>query len=82
MAKKSVVEKPEEKRTVAVKEDSIGNSLKDQPKERTVAVKCDLCQGVRGGPACVQSCPTGAAVRVRQEEGRQRIESLVHKGEG
>lgn len=82
MAKKSVVEKPEEKRTVAVKGDSIRNSLKDQPKERTVAVKCDLCQGVRGGPACVQSCPTGAAVRVRQEEGRQRIESLVHKGEG
>src|SRR5258705_7132034 len=24
--------------------------------ERTVAVKCDLCRGIKGGPACVRSC--------------------------
>ena len=28
-----------------------------------VAVKCDLCAGYRNGPACVRSCPVGAAVR-------------------
>jgi Fe-S-cluster-containing hydrogenase component 2 len=29
-----------------------------------VAVKCDMCKGVDGGPACVRACPTGAAIRV------------------
>lgn len=28
------------------------------------AVKCDMCQGISGGPACVRACPTGAAIRV------------------
>jgi thioredoxin reductase/Fe-S-cluster-containing hydrogenase component 2/CRP-like cAMP-binding protein len=28
------------------------------------AVKCDMCQGRNGGPACVSACPTGAAMRV------------------
>ncbi len=32
------------------------------------AVKCDLCQGIEGGPACVRSCPTGAAIRISPEE--------------
>ncbi|MBI4641607.1 MAG: NAD(P)-binding domain-containing protein [Candidatus Tectomicrobia bacterium] len=35
--------------------------------QRTIAVKCDLCEGIRGGPACVRSCPTGAAIRVKPE---------------
>jgi putative YpdA family bacillithiol system oxidoreductase len=34
---------------------------------RGIAVKCDLCQDVSGGPACVRSCPTGAAIRVTPE---------------
>jgi Fe-S-cluster-containing hydrogenase component 2 len=29
-----------------------------------VAVKCDMCKGIAGGPACVRACPTGAAIRV------------------
>ncbi len=29
-----------------------------------VAVKCDLCNGVDGGPACVASCPTQAIARI------------------
>ena len=29
-----------------------------------LAVKCDLCKGITGGPACVRACPTGAAIRV------------------
>lgn len=29
-----------------------------------IAVKCDLCVGTRGGPACAQACPTEALQRV------------------
>jgi Fe-S-cluster-containing hydrogenase component 2 len=32
------------------------------------AVKCDLCTGIDGGPACVRACPTGAAIRARPED--------------
>ena len=32
------------------------------------AVKCDMCKGLSGGPACVRSCPTGAAIRISPEE--------------
>jgi thioredoxin reductase/CRP-like cAMP-binding protein/Fe-S-cluster-containing hydrogenase component 2 len=28
------------------------------------AAKCDMCHHLEGGPACVRSCPTGAALRV------------------
>jgi Fe-S-cluster-containing hydrogenase component 2 len=31
------------------------------------AVKCDMCSGLDGGPACVSACPTGAAVRFSPE---------------
>jgi Fe-S-cluster-containing dehydrogenase component/CRP-like cAMP-binding protein len=30
-----------------------------------VAVKCDLCRGWEGGPACVQACPVEAIARIR-----------------
>jgi Fe-S-cluster-containing hydrogenase component 2 len=33
-----------------------------------VAVKCDMCKGIDGGPACVRACPTGAAIRVGPTE--------------
>jgi CRP-like cAMP-binding protein/Fe-S-cluster-containing hydrogenase component 2 len=32
------------------------------------AIKCDMCSGIRGGPACVRACPTGAAIRVSPEQ--------------
>jgi Fe-S-cluster-containing hydrogenase component 2/CRP-like cAMP-binding protein len=32
------------------------------------AIKCDMCSGIKGGPACVRACPTGAAIRVAPEE--------------
>ncbi len=32
------------------------------------AVKCDMCKGLKGGPACVRSCPTGAAIRINPED--------------
>jgi CRP-like cAMP-binding protein/thioredoxin reductase len=37
----------------------------DAPKK---AAKCDMCKGLRGGPACVRACPTGAARRVSPEQ--------------
>jgi CRP-like cAMP-binding protein/Fe-S-cluster-containing hydrogenase component 2/thioredoxin reductase len=43
-----------------------------QPKPKVeapkVAIKCDMCTGKSGGPACVRACPTGAAIRVSPEE--------------
>lgn len=37
---------------------------KDMPKK---AVKCDMCKNLPSGPACVNACPTGAALRVSPE---------------
>jgi CRP-like cAMP-binding protein/thioredoxin reductase/Pyruvate/2-oxoacid:ferredoxin oxidoreductase delta subunit len=37
----------------------------DGPK---VAVKCDMCKDIAGGPLCVRACPVGAALRVNPEE--------------
>lgn len=36
----------------------------ESPKK---AIKCDMCSGIEGGPACVRACPTGAAIRVSPE---------------
>ncbi len=36
----------------------------ERPKK---AIKCDMCSGLAGGPACVRACPTGAAIRVSPE---------------
>ncbi len=35
--------------------------------EALVAVKCDMCTDLSHGPACVGSCPTGAAIRMGPE---------------
>ncbi len=45
--------------------------------EQTLAVKCDLCRGIKGGPACVRSCPTGAAIRLEPAEYRSTLEEIV-----
>jgi cGMP-dependent protein kinase 2 len=37
------------------------------PETPKRAVKCDMCAGISGGPACVRACPTGAAIRVAPE---------------
>ena len=38
---------------------------REKPKK---AVKCDMCRDRAAGPACVQACPTGAAIRVGPEQ--------------
>jgi len=51
----------------------------DKKKKKEVtgkkAVKCDMCKGISGGPACVRSCPTGAAIRISPEEFPQYAQS-------
>lgn len=44
-----------------------------QEEGPTKAVKCDLCRADDHGPACVRSCPTGAAMRVSPEEYFKRV---------
>ena len=39
------------------------------------AVKCDACLGEKSGPACVNACPTGAAMRI----GPERFIELIDK---
>ena len=43
-------------------------NLPEGTKPKKIAVKCDMCKGISGGPACVRACPTGAAIRVSPEE--------------
>ena len=47
------------------KEWTEGRVSSETPKK---AIKCDMCSGIDGGPACVRACPTGAAIRVSPEE--------------
>jgi Fe-S-cluster-containing hydrogenase component 2 len=44
------------------------------------AIKCDMCAGQDGGPACVRACPTGAAIRVSPEQFLSV--ALMNRGEG
>jgi cGMP-dependent protein kinase 2 len=41
---------------------------KGEVEKAKVAIKCDMCSGKKGGPACVRACPTGAAIRVSPED--------------
>jgi Fe-S-cluster-containing dehydrogenase component/thioredoxin reductase/CRP-like cAMP-binding protein len=38
------------------------------PEPVKTAVKCDMCVGKKSGPACVDACPTGAAIRIHAED--------------
>jgi len=43
-------------------------AAKKDPNAVKMAVKCDMCKDIKGGPSCVQACPTGAAIRVNPVE--------------
>jgi len=45
-----------------------GEDLSSKGSGEKKAVKCDMCKGIDGGPACVSSCPTGAAIRISPED--------------
>ena len=55
----------------------VGSPAAPVDSGQTVAVKCDLCRGIAGGPACVRSCPTGAAIRLEPDEYQQRLAEIV-----
>ncbi len=38
------------------------------PEPVKTAVKCDMCVDMKSGPACVNACPTGAAIRIHAED--------------
>ncbi len=42
--------------------------------EKIVANKCDLCDGLPGGPACVRVCPTAALQLVKEESLEEAVE--------
>ena len=42
--------------------------VKRQAEIAKTAVKCDMCKDLKSGPACVNACPTGAAIRIHAEE--------------
>lgn len=67
----------EPKRTLFSWVASLLGRKKESEVEQTVAVKCDLCRGIDGGPACVRGCPTGAAIRLTPEQYRETLEELV-----
>jgi Fe-S-cluster-containing dehydrogenase component/CRP-like cAMP-binding protein/thioredoxin reductase len=47
----------------------IDRLLRRPPAEPVkTAVKCDMCVGRKAGPACVDACPTGAAIRIHAED--------------
>jgi CRP-like cAMP-binding protein/thioredoxin reductase/ferredoxin-like protein FixX len=43
-------------------------AAKTDPNAVKMAVKCDMCKDLKGGPSCVRACPTGAAIRVNPIE--------------
>ena len=45
-------------------------------KEMKLATKCDLCVGRSQGPACVQMCPHGSAVRISFKDLQKVAETL------
>lgn len=46
---------------------------------RKSASKCDLCEGIAGGPACVRACPHQALRLVDPEEEREEKVSEPHR---
>jgi CRP-like cAMP-binding protein/thioredoxin reductase/Fe-S-cluster-containing hydrogenase component 2 len=72
-----MVHKEPEKTLFSWIKDLFGKGGHESDVERTIAVKCDLCRGIKGGPACVRSCPTGAAIRLEPAEYRSTLEEIV-----
>ncbi len=48
--------------------ESNSKAARNDPDAKKMAVKCDMCKDISGGPSCVRACPTGAAIRVNPSE--------------
>jgi thioredoxin reductase/CRP-like cAMP-binding protein/Fe-S-cluster-containing hydrogenase component 2 len=46
----------------------LGIGRKASTNDAAKAAKCDMCSELSSGPACVRSCPTGAAMRVNPKQ--------------
>ena len=55
-------------------EDKSAKVTEQAKKKGKRAVKCDACMKERNGPACVNACPTGAAIRIGPEQFAELIE--------
>lgn len=56
---------------------SLFDWFKKPEKGPAKAAKCDMCSTLSGGPACVRSCPTGAAMRVNPS----KLLSIIYEKE-
>ena len=52
----------------------VAGKLQADGCEKVVANKCDLCNGLPGGPACVRVCPTAALTLVKEESLEDAVE--------
>jgi thioredoxin reductase/CRP-like cAMP-binding protein/Fe-S-cluster-containing hydrogenase component 2 len=53
----------------------LGLSKQSKEKGAAKAGKCDMCGHLSGGPACVRSCPTGAAMRINPRKLLQIVQT-------
>ncbi len=56
----------------------LGGETAGKKKGPAKAAKCDLCEKLNSGPACVRSCPTGALLRVNPTD---MMRLLINKEE-
>ncbi len=52
----------------------LGGKSEPTPK---IAVKCDMCMDLKNGPACVNACPTGAAIRIHAEQAASSVNKIL-----
>lgn len=67
----------------AITVNSVSGVLQSDGSEKKTAIKCDLCYGLSGGPACVRVCPTQALKLVTEENledsvERKRVKAAQH----
>ncbi len=67
-----VIKMAEIKQKVSLLDNLLGKQPPVTPK---TAAKCDMCMDLKGGPSCVNACPTGAAIRIHADQ----VVSLVNK---
>jgi ferredoxin len=54
-----------------------GAAPRHEPQSAAVAVKCDMCRDLDGGPACVNACPVDAIARVEPEAAMADVRKAV-----
>ncbi|WP_442862137.1 4Fe-4S dicluster domain-containing protein [Campylobacter sp. 7477a] len=47
--------------------------VESQAGAKNIAIKCDMCYGREGGPACVEVCPTSALLMISPKDGNHKL---------